>query len=515
MNRLLTAILACLLAAAGARAAQPTYPDFKEGNIYYIVTDSAARTLKVTNDGFIDGKAYPDTAYDIPATVTHSGIAYTVTAIGEYAFANCGTVARVGLPATVTAIREAAFYNATALKAMQLPAAVDTIGSSAFYNTTALKTLSVPQGVRFIGDHAFGLSGITAFAVPPAIKTLEPHVLEATAITEITIPAAVDSIGGFAFYECKKLAAVTIQGRAMSMGEAAFMGCDALKTVDITHADDWCRFRFQDNNANPLCNGGEPTLRAGGATVTEVTVPDDVAALSPYAFMNYKKLQAATIPAGCAYVGDQAFYGCSALRTLNLYGTKTYKRMCFYNDRALETVNVADIAQWCASSFENGWSIPTRYSRSISLNGVRVADLVVPEGVETICDRAFREVALASVSLPSTLRTIGSEALSTCTGITLVKCAATTPPQGGQFADDVCADAKLQVPAQSVDAYRAADGWKNFNSIKSLGADSIDNDADDQIEAVYTPAGLRLDAPRHGLNIVRHRSGRVSKVIIK
>lgn len=479
MKKLLFALSLCLTATfAGNADTTPTTPDFKEGDIYYIVTDAANHTVKVTNDGFIDGQAYPRTSYTIPASVTHDGTTYTVTSIGEYAFANCSTVVDITLPATVTTISEAAFYSCTALTTIPLPSGLTVIDSSAFYNCRALTSINIPETVTEIGDHAFGLSALTSFSIPESITALMPHVLEATKITSINIPATVTSIGDFAFYECSQLQTVTIGGDNVSFSEMAFGSCDALTTVNIPAVSNWTHFQFTDYQANPLSNNsGDVSLFVNSELVTEVTYADDVTAVNPYSFAFYKKLETVTIPASVTQVGEMAFYNCSGLKTLNLYGSKFYAKRCFFSDTQLTTVNVADIAEWCSSTFENSWSIPTRYSKHISLNGNLVTDLVVPEGVTAVADRAFRDVILNTISLPASLQTIGTDAFSTCSGMTSITCDAVNPPANGVFSSEVYESAELLVPAESIDAYRADEQWKNFVTIKAnplSGVSSID-----------------------------------------
>lgn len=482
MKKLFLALSLCLSATfAGNADTTPTVPDFKEGDIYYIVTDAVTHTVKVTNDGFIDGDAYPGTSYTIPATVSHDGVTYTVTAIGEYAFANCSTIVNVTLPQTIKTISEAAFYNCTSLTTVPLPDALSVIGSSAFYYCTSLYTINIPATVTEIGDHAFGLSSLTSFTIPENITVLTPHVLEATKISEINIPASVTSISDYAFYECSELQTITIAGDNITFGESAFRDCTSLTGINIPAVSNWTHFQFADFQANPLSNNyGGVSLYANNELVTEVTYPDGDTSVYPFAFCYYNKLQSVTLPASVTQVGEMAFYNCSGLKTLNLYGPKFYAKRCFFNNTGLTTVNVADIAEWCASTFENSWSIPTRYSKHISLNGIVVTDLVVPEGVTALPDRAFRDVILNTISLPSTLQTIGIDALSSCSGMTSITCNAVTPPANGSFLEDVYQNAELLVPAESIDAYRADELWKNFVTIKAnpqSGVSTIDMEA--------------------------------------
>ena len=77
------------------------------------------------------------------------------------------------------------------------------------------------------------------------------------------------------------------------------------------------------------------------------------------------------------------------------------------------------------------------------------------------------------MELPSTLVEIRPSAFSSITGITKVTCLATTPPNSGEyFTNDVYQNATLYVPMNSVELYRAAAGWCNFQNI--VGIDTGD-----------------------------------------
>jgi hypothetical protein len=64
----------------------------------------------------------------------------------------------------------------------------------------------------------------------------------------------------------------------------------------------------------------------------------------------------------------------------------------------------------------------------------------------------------------STLQNIGANGFSDCTNVAVITSHATTPPVCGEqaLADINFWDCKLYVPAESLDAYAAADQWKLF-----------------------------------------------------
>jgi len=74
---------------------------------------------------------------------------------------------------------------------------------------------------------------------------------------------------------------------------------------------------------------------------------------------------------------------------------------------------------------------------------------------------------LASVTIPSTVDSIGGSAFSQCAALSRVTCKAVTPPSTADapFDQETCQNATLRVPASSVSAYCQADGWREFATI--------------------------------------------------
>ena len=85
--------------------------------------------------------------------------------------------------------------------------------------------------------------------------------------------------------------------------------------------------------------------------------------------------------------------------------------------------------------------------------------------------------------------------------------------------DSYIEHATLHVPSSAVDAYKAADPWKNFKSIIALTDQEMgikENTINDDIETSrYSLDGKQIDSPRKGVNIIRTSNGKTKKVVIK
>ena len=85
--------------------------------------------------------------------------------------------------------------------------------------------------------------------------------------------------------------------------------------------------------------------------------------------------------------------------------------------------------------------------------------------------------SLKSVTIPNSVTTIGERAFSGCGNVKQITSEAVTPPNCALYAfDGVNTDeCKLIMPQNSVDAYKKADGWKEFFLIEGTTTGIINN----------------------------------------
>ena len=153
--------------------------------------------------------------------------------------------------------------------------------------------------------------------------------------------------------------------------------------------------------------------------------------------------------------------------------------------------------------------------------------VAIPESVEHegdtyrvtgIDDYAFgNSPLLYSITLPGSVSSIGQEAFSGCTGLTEITCKAAVPPicEADCFLGVEQRDCKLYVAEVSVEAYRNAPVWQNFDIIATdfSGIEGIwvDEELDETQSPLYDLQGRRVTGtPERGLYI---RNGK--KVWIK
>ena len=135
----------------------------KVDGIYYDITP-ANRTASVTRVSYSGGVI-------IPETIAFDGTTYSVTSIGDGAFANHSGLTSVTIPNSVTSIGNYAFFNCSGLTSVTIPNSVTSIGDCAFSSCSGLTSVTIGNSVTSIGYDAFyGCSGLTklvSLAVEP------------------------------------------------------------------------------------------------------------------------------------------------------------------------------------------------------------------------------------------------------------------------------------------------------------------------------------------------------------
>lgn len=95
----------------------------------------------------------------------------------------------------------------------------------------------VQLGAYALSERAPGLTGRDAFAVRVTCGGAEPaH--DANAIRSVTLPKHLQSVGSYAFYNCRRLETLTVPQTVADFGGGALMNCRALRAVVLHAAPD-------------------------------------------------------------------------------------------------------------------------------------------------------------------------------------------------------------------------------------------------------------------------------------
>lgn len=232
--------------------------------------------------------------------------------------------------------------------------------------------------------------------------------------------------------------------------------------------------------SNPLHRASQSstTIRVpycwGERSIPETVTSTDgktytVTGIGQEAFMGAWKMTAITIPSTVTSIGEGAFTMCSNLATVNLPESVTeIPSTCFARCSSLRNTNMLP-------------ATVTSIGKMAFYYCTKLATITIPEGVTTIGDLAFfycTNTSLTSVTIPSTVTSIGVNAFGhnynadaskpeeTFSHITSYYVKAATPPTlaGPIFTTDAAPreTPTIYVPAESVDAYKAAPYWKDM-----------------------------------------------------
>jgi hypothetical protein len=159
--------------------------DFEVDGIFYnINSDNASVSVTYETTAF---RTYTGNVV-IPDTVTHNGVDYLVTAIGNSTFFYCYDMTSVTIPNTVTSIGYYAFSGCAQLTEIKLPETLVSIGNCAFENCHGLTEVVIPDAVTTLGQDPF---------------------FNCRQLERVVIGRSVSSVGSYLFSGCTKLSSVT------------------------------------------------------------------------------------------------------------------------------------------------------------------------------------------------------------------------------------------------------------------------------------------------------------------
>ena len=185
--------------------------------------DSSSKTAMVSSNAY----TYSGDIV-IPETVEYSGVTYSVTSIGGYAFDGCSSLTSVEIPNSVTSIGNEAF-NGTAWYNNQPDGVVYLDNYLLGYKGTmpSNTSIEIKDGTLLIADFAFyGYSSLTSVEIPNSVTSIGSYAFyKCSGLTSVVIPNSVTIIGSSAFEGCSGLTSVVIPNSVTSIGSYAFYGC--------------------------------------------------------------------------------------------------------------------------------------------------------------------------------------------------------------------------------------------------------------------------------------------------
>ena len=387
-----------------------------------------------------------------------------LASIGNRAFAGCDKLSEVNIPDSVNSFgywgprydSDSPFYGCSGLKSVTIPPVVCSsfpvrhlfpsayqsitnivisdsvthIGSEAFSDCSGLTSVTIPDGVTSIGASAFsgcsGLTSVTSSTIPPGDGVL-------------SVSSNVTNIDYGAFSDCEGLKQMNIAPRTERLNLASpLFWCSSVGKICVEKLSDWLLVdgggvgfhrdhrRINDRNlqktwyvdlyvAGTRCEGDLAISGADGYKIGDG------------AFGGYTNVTSVTIMNGVTEIGVGTFSSSSITNVSIASSVMKIGSGAFSGCESLVAVHIEDLSAWCGIIFGNSWHSEEKYravgggganplesGHNLYVRGVRVENLMIPEGVSAINAYAFAGCNIITVSLPSSLVQIGRGAFMDC-----------------------------------------------------------------------------------------------------
>ena len=500
----------------------------------------------------------------------------TVTSIGSYAFANTPICGSLIIPNSVTEIKEGAFENCRNLNSLKLPSNLKRIESLVFKSCGFSGSLTIPNSVTEIGHHTFygcnnftkelilseNLEKIGSYAFAGCSGFSKGNLTIPNSVTvigigafsdcssfngKLTLPENLTKIGKEVFKNCKCLSGdLTIPNSVTEIGEGAFYDCKGFNgKLSLP-----CNLSKIGNNAFYGCENLSGSL----------TIPETVKEIGILAFCNCTGFTGDfVLPSALESIGINAFGYTQEKNKLVFQSLPKGMRYSYSFCNMKKCVNLSD-ASYVADdatvdldeasysrTMSNTWGT-LMLPYKITLTGNEPYSLYKIEtltGNELVLSRLEGSVAAGT---PCIVKRNGTEAELTfgANDAELNMAIATTTVGGMTFRGTYWTEEVNSGYVISKDCFWNVEELKNSTSVNGVkvrpfrawldgtsanapaqlsmriddnttginAAEVLDalNDAEAEY---YDLSGKRLVEPQRGVNIVRMKSGKTKKIIIK
>ncbi len=361
--------------------------------------------------------------------LTNVAVSKGVKEIPEYAFDNCNGLTTVTLPASVESLMAYSFGDCVNLKSIVIPDSVGYIDENAFACSGNVKieltdkpvasdenTESSDTSSSLVGD-ASGVSDNAVDSLSGTANTAELTQVQ-TSITEETVLPG-------------ELASGRILGGTVMMMMPSNVYVKGFAIDDAETEDS-----LASNGGNTTFSDAEFDTISGvlahyGGTDSDVNIPNGVNEIGNRLFYKNEGLKSAALPETVNEIGDFAFAR-SGLESIQIPSSVDYVGYAaFYHCNNLSNVTIPSSVQLIElGAFEGSLWLNNWLTADDSNNYLVVGDgillaykgeggnIAIPEGVKTIGAGCFEgNTSITGIAFPTSLSTIGEDAFNGCSSL--------------------------------------------------------------------------------------------------
>ena len=285
------------------------------------------------------------------------------------------------------------------------------------------------------------LKGYNEIILPNSVKSIPKDAFRNSQIAKVVLNEGLKSIGDMAFFN-STVQEIVFPSTLEQLKEDIFYYCYNLKKADLS------KTKITKLPASTFVYAG----------IEEVLLPVTLKEIGSQAFLKTSQLKTIEIPENVSTIGQEAFRE-SGITTVKLpNGVTNIASRAFYYCPELAEVTTY------GSTFNDD---PEAMIHPYCLEGCpKLARFEIPESIRILGQGLLggnRKVT--QLTIPANVTQINFSAFNN-TGIKEVKVEGTTPPQVLErvwygFTDDITI---IRVPAESVDKYKNANGWKDYTN---------------------------------------------------
>ena len=307
------------------------------------------------------------------------------------------------------------------IESVILPKGLTIIGSCAFYGCSSLTSITIPDSVTSIGDYAFaGCSSLTSITIPDSVTSIEWN-----AFRDCSGLKSVKVANKYCYDYFKKLGISDITFIVSTLEEyeeAQKLGATKL-AIDSNS-------KYASEDGLCLIDNGKLILFIG-KDLTEYTIPESVTSIGEEAFYGCSSLKSITIPDSVTYIGESVFEDCSSLTSITIPNSVTsIEYGAFAECSSLTSITIPESVTSIGNCAFQGCSSLTSVTIPDSITSIgwgaflgcsSLTSITIPNSVTSIGEYAFYGCdSLTSITIPNSVTTIGEETFYNCSSLTSI-----------------------------------------------------------------------------------------------